>query len=136
MSAANLRTNSRLRKVLGEYGVEFLEYALGAFQRILPHVQLSDWTQDEWSEMESVWVNSQRRRIRVRIPVGVSSDADARSLSATIKRRQISVAAKNAGGTLDTREFDICKCIATRITEITRGSPSAISGATMRAIRD
>jgi hypothetical protein len=38
-----LRANSRLHFVLGEYGSEFLEHAIGAFQRLLPHVEIDQW---------------------------------------------------------------------------------------------
>src|SRR5216684_3746731 len=131
-----LRTNSRLRRALGQYGVEFMEHAVGAFQRILPHVELTGWKQVEWKRRESVWVDARRREIRVTIPVGESEIADSGSLTTTVKRRRIAVAAQAASRTLDVREFDICKRIAIRIAEIVEGQPSTISGATMRSIRD
>src|SRR6202451_2523663 len=132
----SLRANSRLRVVLGENGIEFLEHSLGAFQRILPHVEISDWAQVPRKKLESVWVDSQRRTIRVTIPIGLLEEPNSRSLTATVKRRSVAVSSRVARRTLDTREFDICKRIATRISEVLEGKPSQISGATMRAIRD
>jgi hypothetical protein len=131
-----LRANSRLRIALGTHGTEFLENALGAFQRILPHVEITQWEQVAWEKQECVWVNSRRRRIRVTIPIGAPDDPNAGSLTATVRRRSVAVASQVAGGTLDTREFDICKRITARISEVVQQQPSTISGATMRAIRD
>ncbi len=131
-----LRANSRLRTVLGKDGVVFLEHALGAFQRILPHVELTKWKEIPWKQQELVWVDSRRRQIRVAIPIGLSNIAGSGSLTAIVKRRSVAVAAQVAGGTLDTREFNICKRIVTRISEVMGETPSKISGATMRAIRD
>jgi hypothetical protein len=131
-----LRANSRLRYVLGEYGVEFLEHALSAYQRLLPHVEVDQWQQIPWKKQESVWVDSKRRKIRVTIPVGSLGQSNSASLSATIRRRRVAVGTQTAGATLDAREFDICKRIAMRLSEIVGGAPSTISGATMRAIRD
>jgi hypothetical protein len=131
-----LRANSRLRSVLGEYGIEFLEHALGAYQRLLPHVEIDQWQQIPWKKQESVWVDSKRREIRVTIPVGSLEQVNSASLTATIRRRRVDVGTQTAGATLDTREFDICKRIAMRMSEVVAGAPSTISGATMRAIRD
>lgn len=131
-----LRANSRLHIVLGEYGVELLEHALGAFQRLLPHVEIAQWEQIAWEKQESVWVDPKRRKIRATIPVGESGQVNSASLTTTVRRRRVSVGTQAAGATLDTREFDICKRIVTRISEVVGGTPSKISGATMRAIRD
>jgi hypothetical protein len=131
-----IRSNSRLRRVLGQFGVELMEHAVGAFQRMLPHVELTGWKQVEWKKAKSVWVDARRREIRVTIPVGDPVNTAAGSITTTVKRRRVAVAAQAAGGTLDAREFDICKRIAIRVAEIVHGQPSTISGATMRAVRD
>jgi hypothetical protein len=131
-----LRANSRLRELLGKNGIEFLEHSIGSFQRILPHVEISEWVQVPWEKLESVWVDPKRREIRVTIPIGSPLHLDSRSLTATVRRRSVAVASRAARRTLDTREFDICKRIATRISEVLKDNPSEISGATMRAIRD
>lgn len=130
-----LRANSRLRGILGETGFEFLIHSLGAYQRILPHVEITRWTEVQREKPESVWVDSRRRRIRVTIPIGSADDKRSRSLTATVKRRSVSVASRVAGQTLDTREFDICKRITMRMSEVL-DSLSSIQGATIRAVRD
>lgn len=38
-----LRANSPLRAVLQDAGIEFLDWATGAFDRILPHAESADW---------------------------------------------------------------------------------------------
>jgi DisA bacterial checkpoint controller nucleotide-binding len=131
-----LRSNSRLREVLGENGLEFLEHSLGAFQRILPHVKISEWVQIPWRKSESVWVNSSRKKIRITIPIGSPDNPASRSLTATVERRSVTVASQAAGRTLDAREFNICKRISTRISEVLEGAPAEISGATIRAVHD
>ena len=131
-----LRANSRLRRALGEDGAAFVEHALGAFQRLLPHVEITSWQEKTWTERESVWTDSKRRQIRVTIPISSLDDPDGGSLTATVRRRSVAVASQVAGGTLDTREFDICKRITSRISEVVEKQPSNISGATMRAVRD
>src|ERR1700730_13710008 len=131
-----LRANSRLHYVLGKHGAEFLEHALGSFQRLLPHVEISQWEQIPWSEREAVWINSKRQSIRITIPVGSSEQVNSGSLTAIVKRRRVGVASQAAGGTLDKKEFDICKRISMRLSEVVGGEPSEISGATIRAIRD
>jgi hypothetical protein len=83
-----------------------------------------------------VWVDPRRRQIRVTVAVGVSGDGNSGSLTATVKRRRVAVAAQTAGGTLDQREFDICKRTVARMSEVLKGNPAAGPGATMRAIRD
>jgi hypothetical protein len=135
-SVGILRANSRLRTTLGKDGVDFLEHALGAFQRILPHVEITQWQQISWKKRESVWVNSRRRQIRVTVAVGSLEDLNSGSLTATVERRRIAVAVQAAGGTLDEREFEICKSIVVRISEVVEGKPSETSGATMRAVHD
>ena len=131
-----LRANSRLRVVLGADAAEFLEHALGSYRRILPHVEISGWKQIGRENLESVWVDLQRQKIRVTVPIGSPENVNSRALTTTVTRRRVTVASGAARRTLDRKEFDICKRIATRISEVLRGLPSEISGATVRAVRD
>src|SRR3990167_5780803 len=50
-----IRANSRLHKWLKKPGIEFIEHAVGAIRRILPHVDLSTWEESDWSKSQSVW---------------------------------------------------------------------------------
>lgn len=38
-----LRKNSVLKSTLGSEGSEFLQFALGAIERLLPHVEVTKW---------------------------------------------------------------------------------------------
>ncbi len=129
-----LRANSRLRQSLGVAGTEFLSYASGAIQRILPHVQVSQWKESRWTEPTSVWGSPKRTEIRVTLAIGTEQDEGSRSLTASVKRRYLAGIGGTAGRTLDQREFDICKLIALRISEVLKLRFSGISDASIRAI--
>ena len=132
-----LRANSRLRQKLGDPGVQFLEYAAAAIERILPHVEVSNWSEEAWAEARSIWNSSSRTEIGVTLPIGRQEDATARSLSATVTRRRAPrYSGSGSRNTLDKREFDICKRIVLRITEIFATDQSTNSHATFKAFRD
>lgn len=131
-----LRANSRLRHTLGTAGVEFLEHASEGIQRILPHVEISPWKESSWAKARSVWTSSSRTGIRVTLAIGEKTQGTSRSLEAVIRRRHIQGIGGAAGRTLDKREFDICKRIAFRISEVLKRGSSDTSGASIRAIRD
>jgi len=132
-----LRANSRLRRKLGDPGVQFLEYAAGAIERILPHVEVSDWSEGIWEEARSIWNSPSRTEIGVTLPIGRQEDADARSLSATVTRRRVPRhSAGDPRSTLDQREWDICKRIVQRIAEVFAADQWESSHATLKAFRD
>lgn len=131
-----LRANSRLRRTLGDAGVEFLEHSSRSIERILPHVQVSRWEEHRWAEASSVWTSSNRTAIRVTLAIGEEEEEASRSLEAVIERRSLPGIGRAARRTLDQREFDICKLIALRISEVLQKASSHASGASMRAIRD
>ena len=116
-----LRANSRLHSMLGASGVDFLKHAVDAIQRVLPHVEVSHWTEAHWVAPSSVWTDQARREIRMTIAIG--NKCNGRSLSASIRRRQVSVGGA-AAGTLDTREHDICSRVADRISEVLKRAPN------------
>ena len=131
-----LRANSRLRRTLGDAGTQFLEHACGAIQRILPHVEVSAWEEHAWTEASSVWASPRRTRIRMTLAIGEQGNGSSRSLTVVIQRRLLPGIGGAAGRTLDEREFDICKRIAFRISEVLQQAPSDESGASIGAIRD
>jgi hypothetical protein len=59
---------------------------------------------------------------------------NSRSLTTTVKRRHLPAATNIAKRTLDTREYDICKRIWMRMTEILGANPASIGAATYSAI--
>jgi hypothetical protein len=132
-----LRANSRLRGRLGDVGVDLLTYAAGAFERILPHVESLTWAEVNWEVSRTTWTNQDRKEIRVTVAIGEKHDPVCRSLTAIIKRRQLPTIGGVAGGTLDSRERDICERIADRISDLVRrflASPDQ-DAASIRAIR-
>ena len=131
-----LRANSKLRQRLGQEGEDFIEHAAAAVQRLLPHVQVTAWKEGPWLKPQCVWTSAQRTEVRITIAVGSQLDADARSLTATVKRRR-AAAGGAATATIDLREHNICALIALRISQVMERRPvSADGGASIRAIRD
>lgn len=131
-----LRANSRLHSVLGESGVAFLEYAIGAIDRILPHVEVSSWRESAWAKPDSVWTSVTKTEIRMTVSIGEEGRQETRSLTAHLHRRRVPVVGGRAKRILDTREHDICKRIALRISEVLRRPDAQSSDASIRAIRD
>jgi len=109
-----LRAHSLLHERLGEIGVDLLTHIAGSIERILPHVEPPKWIESEWTEPGSVWNDSGRTEIRMTISIGRSDDPENRSLTALVTRRRVGAASV----TLDAREYDICKRIASRISDV------------------
>jgi hypothetical protein len=131
-----LRKNSRLRDAIGPAGLNFLKYSTEAVERILPHVQVSAWREDGWKKPGSVWDSQRRTAIRMTLAIGDESDPGSRSLEATVHRRSVPGPGTAERRTLDDREYDICKLIAERISEVLSRGPSGNSDASIRAIQD
>ncbi len=131
-----LRANSRLRQTLGAAGVDFLDYAAKAIQRILPHIEVSQWQESSWEQPSSVWASPRRTGIRITLAISHEQTERRRSLSALVKRRHLPGIGSAAGKTLDKREFDICKLIALRISEVLQLGTSEPNETSIRAIRD
>jgi DisA checkpoint controller-like protein len=131
-----LRANSRLRQTLGESGVRFLSHAAGAIQRILPHVQVSEWEEGAWAQATARWTSTSRIELRITLAIGQKSSSTSRSLVATVRRRQLAGVDAAAGRTLDEREWNICKLIALRISEVLKLEQPESTGASIRAISD
>src|ERR1700687_6370448 len=100
-----LRANSKLHQTLGAARVRFLDHAARAIERILPHVQVASWRESSWARPASVWTSPNRTEIRVTLAVGRPEDTTSRSLTAEVKRRNLSLLGGAARETLDDREF-------------------------------
>jgi len=120
-----LRKNSRIRQVLGPRGVDFLEFAAGAIERLLPHVKVSNWTEAKSLTPGATWASSDRKAINVRI----SPDSTSKwGLSAYAERRQVPTGVGAIARTLDTREHDICDRVAKLVSRVLAGeNPSGAS---------
>jgi len=129
-----LRANSRVRPALGAAGVQFLEYAAGAIQRILPHVQVSQWHEGPWAKPGSAWTSAKRTGIRVNLAIG--DQATGRSLTATVERRHLPGTGSDVGTILDVSEHRICGLVASRVSEVLKQGQPSSGEASLRAIRD
>jgi hypothetical protein len=128
-----LRANSRLRQQIGPEGMRFLGRAAGAVQRILPHVEMSAWSEhDRWSTPGAVWTSSGRTELRMTVSIGERDHG--RSLVALVQRRSVPTQQTAAGRILDLREQDICRRIATQLSNVLGFHSSAAHGASLRAI--
>lgn len=136
MAASVLRGNSRLRTALSVGGISFLEHACGAFERLLPHVQLSTWIEGDFSEHCCVWDSTARTAIRVTIPIaaGTPGAEVQRSLTTKIERRSVPENVGAGNRTLDDREHQICKLIVERAVDVLRSECRVGSNASIRAI--
>src|SRR4051812_33633877 len=85
-----LRANSRLRNLLDDAGVAFLDHSIRAVGRILPHVAVSAWKEGSWKQATSVWTSPGRTQIRVTLSIG--SEHRGRSLTAYVTRRRLPIA--------------------------------------------
>lgn len=132
-----LRANSPLRHELGPEGVDFLRYAAGAFERILPHIQRLAWQEVAWRPGGTAWTDNRRKQIRTTIAFGDGSQPWSRSLTALIKLQKLPMVGGVAGSTLALRERDICGRITQRIsnTVVTFLTSEEHDVATARAIR-
>ncbi|MCB9652556.1 MAG: hypothetical protein H6729_00295 [Deltaproteobacteria bacterium] len=101
-----LRANSRLRRDLGPSGVTFLEFGAGAIERLLPHVQVSKWTETSGVRPAATWQSNERRAINVRISLRARADSDHFGLEALVVRRKVPKGVASVARTLDTREHD------------------------------
>jgi DNA integrity scanning protein DisA with diadenylate cyclase activity len=124
-----------LRQNLGTHGVDFLEHAAEAIQRILPHVEVAPWREQPWDKAKSVWASPKRTEIRVTFSIG-KKDQASRSLTTSVKRRRVPGIGGNAKQTFDLREHHLCEYVARRVSEILlQWSPDG-DEASIHAIRD
>jgi hypothetical protein len=129
-----LRQNSQLRTQLGSPGVDFIEHATGAIQRLLPHVQTSNWSESTWKASGCFWASNKRTEVRIVVAIGEQGSIKARSLTTIVTRRQVSTI-KSA--TIDNREKNICELIAKRISDVLLRAPNSKSDdISINAIRD
>lgn len=128
-----LSTGSRLRHDLGEDAYLYLLTAAGAFERLLPHTRISAWTPGrEPYRKRASWGSEQRREINVCIGLG---SFDGRSLHAQVSRRSAPTGVGKVRRTLDLRELDLCRRIATLASD-TLGSHDIVASApTLMALR-
>ena len=128
-----LRANSRLRRQIGTEGYAFLEHAVGAVERILPHVEMSTWKEaSTCAKPGAVWTSPGRTQLRMTVAVGNSTVG--RSITAFVQRRSVAVGQNAARRILDLREQDICRRIAHQVSAILTPQADGSNPASLQAI--
>jgi len=145
MTQQVLRKNAVPRQLLGDQGADFLEFAVQAITRLLPHARVDKWTVSQQSKPKPktsvTWESAERRGIRFAIALELSkSDGEgARTWSGvveTVVRRQKTVRSFDKHPTtLDEREHAICKAIAMRLDGLLRAPSSDRESQSLSAIR-
>src|SRR5471030_807206 len=108
-----LRRNSKLHKRLSPSLVQFLEHAVGAINRIFPHVEVSAW-REGGAHPTACYLTSENYKLGICISIGGKDDDRAGSLTATVSRM--------SKFPLERRELDICRLIAERISTVCASS--------------
>ena len=126
-----LRSNSRLRRALGEQRLQFLKYGLDALTRILPHVETLGWQASATGAKTSVtFVDANKRQLRLALALPLPDGPW--TIRATLHRRK--VAAGHVGSisrTIDARE----RMIATEVLEALSRSLAEVHASSLAALR-
>lgn len=129
-----LQGNSSLARRIGADGVDFLEHAARAVDRIMPHLEISAWTEGDLSAARASWTSKTRDAIRITLAIGQESDIGSRSLFAIARRRHGGDA---AGYTVSLREHNLCDLIAKRISKVMSRIPvESDDEVSIRTLRD
>lgn len=119
MSQPDQLRNGKIRNYLGPRGTEFLEHALGAVPRLLPHTEVQWYEVDQHRDTCAKWASS--NEIYINIGIGGKGESLARSIEGVVTRKQTGRGFDNKKRSLDTREHAICSAMATRIRGLLRG---------------
>jgi hypothetical protein len=119
-----IRANSPIRDHLGPQGVEFLEFALTATDRLLPHTSIEWHEEAESCTTDAVWESNRCQGIKISIDVSDSSQSLTRSLHGTLRRRKTGRSFDKTNPSLERREHAICKALTNRLNGLLK-KPSA-----------
>jgi hypothetical protein len=109
-----LRANSRLRAHLGLHGTKFLEHAAGAIARLLPHTDVTSWTEGNAGSTGATWGDSDRRHVRVCINFQGSD----RAIRAEVRRKAAPSGVGAVKRVVDKREYEICDEVALMVESV------------------
>jgi hypothetical protein len=104
--AFKIRANSPIRSDLGDSGEAFVEHAIGALERILPHTETSDWNLESGFEAPSAnFADASKRELR--LVMGLKLGAARWKIAGTLRRRRVPVGVGSIRRTIDLREKDL-----------------------------
>lgn len=127
------RSAGRLRQALGAPGVSFLEYALGAVDRLLPHTESVKWNTTSTEGEARVTRPSHGRHLT--LTVGIEAEGKKFAIGGIVRRRTVPRGFGTIESTISLRERDLCWAIVRRIAAISL-SGSSRSARSLDAIRD
>jgi hypothetical protein len=143
-----LRPKAKIRKALDDSGARFLEHALGAIERILPHMGARNWS---FAEVKSKKLPTKKGcSPKSERPVVAYTDSDRRTLklqlSLLLKGRTFTIGAnverhKAPSGigsilrTVSTEEKEICTCICS-LLKATLGRGDELRSRSLDTLRD
>jgi len=131
-----LRSNSRLRRFLGDAGVSFLEHACTAIPRILPHTSVSSWHESAWVPPRASFGSPRKREVVATISIGEKQDPRSGSLTARIARGLAPSVGRRVARTLDARELDICRRIVVRASAVLTDEQEGSRRASLAAVQE
>ena len=106
---------SRLRADVGETGAKFLEHALNAITRILPHVEMYGWQFSTHRKSSVVWNNAKRLELRLTLGIG---QGRGHSISCMVRRRSVPTGVGSIIRTIDSREKTICDAAISKLDRL------------------
>lgn len=112
-----LRKGSRLENYLGPQRIKFLAHALDSFERLLPHLEVKNFSQIDWAERYVSWQDD-HKKVAICIPIGNRKDSESASLTFTIVRRVVISSLPLKKRTIHQREYRLCGLIVDRIIEV------------------
>lgn len=134
-----LRNTRKLKRLLGDEGLAFLEHALDAPTRLLPHTEVGGWTVDWDRTVNSgaTYVGSDRRALNLSLQLKLpdSQSTTRCALRAKLTRMTAPGAGRSIARTLDNRELDLCRRTLRRAADVLRGADAASTSDSLRAIR-
>jgi hypothetical protein len=127
----------RLKRLLGEHGYAFLQHALGAIERLLPHTEVSHWVRANEGKTRVTWASSDRRQLNLRVHLSLSAGGQdsAVYLKATVSRKRVLGRVGEIERTIDDRERDLCGRVLERISTVLRGEAASSAWESLHAIQ-
>jgi len=143
-----LRPKAKIRRALDDSGVRFLEHALGAIERILPHMIVRDWRYDEVKAKKTTkpgtttpkadrplvaYLNSDRRTLKLQLPLVLMGLTF--TIGATVERHKAPSGIGSVLRTVSLEEKDICASIC-KLLKATLGHGDDLRARSLDTLRD
>src|SRR6478736_6339145 len=111
----SIPSNWRLAKALGPEGTQFVTFALGATDRLLPHIASTRLELCEESGTGVQWEGPGHRKLKATVSLAVGDQRFC--VHFRLSRRTVAMAASVSQRSLDPRERDICLAILEELAD-------------------